>query len=235
MSSLSNNNVDPGNGTRSSLVARVHNQWTQEILSGRLGPDAPLPSEGGLALSLGVSRTVVREAMRTLREQGLIEMSQGRAARVKSVSAQATIASLDALLRRSDGTAASLVEVRRPLEGEAAALAAERASREQIEEMLNAIQAMDRAVGLEQQVDADLNFHYCLARAAGNPAFYLLLETLAGLMRQTRRTTLSKTGVDAANSAHRAVLAAIVRRDPVAARAEMLDHLDHAWRDLDPA
>ena len=125
-----------------------------------------------------------------------------------------------------------LIEVRRPLEAEIASLAAKRAKPPQIKAMQEAIDAMTSTSNLEEQVEADVLFHSLLADACGNPLFPMLLKTLAGAMRISRRETLAQTGAKRAMPGHRAVLAAVRNGDSQAARAAMLEHLGMAEEDL---
>ncbi len=187
--------------------------------------DDELPSEAELGERLGVSRTVLREALKHLQAQGLVVLSQGKRARVRPADAQASIESLDVLLRRSEGSLLHLLEVRRPLEAEIVEIAARRATPEALLEAEAAIDEQEQAPTLEAKIDADLRFHRALAKATGNPVFVLLLDTLAGLMRASRQKSLGKYGNRIPVEHHRAILAAIRRRDPAGARAALLAHL----------
>ncbi len=217
---------------RPDMVSEVLRQLSDQIMSGAFGPGGVLPPEGALAETFGVSRTVVREAMRILRAQGLVEVSQGKLPRVKPADPEAATASLALLLRRSAGTLLDLVEARRPLESEIALLAAERAKPEHWERLSAAIDRLTVARTLDERVEADVQFHRTLGEATGNPVFCLMLETIAGLLRESRRQTLSQSGTEIAAQGHRAVLEAVRRRDGVAAKAAMLEHLNLAERDL---
>ncbi len=214
------------------MVATVLDRLTEHIVKGDFDVTGLLPSEGELAVSFGVSRTVVREAMRSLRAQGLVEASQGRPARVKPPDAKATVASLKLLLRRNKATLLHLVEVRQPVEGEIAALAAERANDEHLRQLERAVYDLAAASELAARIEADVRFHRVLGEATGNPVFVLLLETLAEFMRESRQSTLVYSGVERALAGHRAVLAAVRSRDAVQARAAMQEHLRLAARDL---
>jgi GntR family transcriptional regulator, transcriptional repressor for pyruvate dehydrogenase complex len=217
---------------RPDMVAEVLKHLSQQIMAGQFGPDGELPPEGTLAVDFAVSRTVIREAMRTLRAQGLVEVSQGKPPRVKPPGPEAAIASLELMLRRSQGTLLHLIEARRPLESEIAALASQRATPDHVERLAAAIDALVAARSREARVEADVQFHRILADATGNPVFVLLLETVSGLLRESRRRTLAESGVEIALEGHRAVLTAVRRHDAVAARAAMLAHLQLAERDL---
>ncbi|MDX1944173.1 MAG: FCD domain-containing protein [Pirellulaceae bacterium] len=215
-----------------NLVDEVVGRLKAHIVSGQLAAEAPLPSEGRLAESFRVSRTVVREAMRILRTQGLVEITQGRRPRVKRADPQATIESLDALLSRSTGSLAHLTEARRPLEIEIAGLAAERATAEQLESLAGANRELAAATSLEQAVIGDVRFHRLLAEATGNPIFVLVLETIAQLLLESRRRTIAASGQALALEEHQKILATIVARDALAARAAMAQHMRLIERDL---
>ncbi len=214
------------------MVVTVLGHLTERIVNGEFDASGILPSEGDLATSFDVSRTVIREAIRSLRAQGLVEVSQGRAPRVKPPDSQATVASLRLLLRRNKATLLHLVEVRQPMEGEIAALAAERANHEHLRQLERAVLDLAAASPLEVRIEADVRFHRILAEATGNPVFVLLLETLAEFMRESRQKTLAYSGVEQALAGHRAVLEAVRNHDPVKAREAMHEHLGTAARDL---
>ncbi len=99
--------------------------------------------------------------------------------------------------------------------------------------MERAVHDLAGAPELEDRIEADLRFHRVLAEATGNPVFVLLLETLAGLLRESRRKTLAYSGVESALQWHRAVFQAVRARDPNKAREAMQQHLRSAARDLD--
>ena len=214
------------------MVDEVLRRLSEQIMTGAFDAQGLLPPEGALAESFGVSRTVIREAMRTLRAQGLVEVSQGKLPRVKPADAEAAIASLGLLLRRSDGTLLHLIEARRPLESEIALLAAERSRPEDIAKLQETIEQLSSAATLDERVEADVRFHRILAESAGNPVFCLMLETIAGLLYESRRQTIAQSGIKVAAEGHRAVLDAVRRRDGAAAKDAMLDHLRLAERDL---
>lgn len=217
---------------RPDRVSEVLEQLSDQITAGAFGQDGTLPAEGALAETFRVSRTVVREAMRMLRAQGLVEVSQGKPPRVKPADPQATIASLTLLLRRSEGTLLHLVEARRPLESEIALLAAERAGPDDFDRLQETIDRLTTVGTLDERVQADVEFHRILAETSANPVFCLLLETISGLLCESRRRTLTQSGSEIAAAGHRAVLAALRRRDGAAAKSAMLEHLKLAERDL---
>jgi GntR family transcriptional repressor for pyruvate dehydrogenase complex len=213
---------------RRNLVEELTERLRKEILTGSYSSVQTLPTEGRLCEVFGVSRTVVREAIRGLQAQGLIEVSQGRPARVKPVDPQSVIETLQTFLHRGNHLLLDLVEVRRPLESGIAALAAARITPEQIAMLRQSIDEMAAAKSLNGRVAADERFHDILADATGNRVFRMILAVLVDMIRQSRRRTISKAGLDVAVAGHRAVLAALEKRDPEMARHAMLEHLNLA-------
>jgi GntR family transcriptional repressor for pyruvate dehydrogenase complex len=217
---------------RLNLVREVVNRIRTQILAGEYGPEDLLPPEGRLGESLGVSRTVVREAMRILGAQGLVEVSQGKRPRVRPADPQTVLDTFGTYLQRGDHTLLDLIEIRLPLETEMVALAAQRATAAQIAAMAQTINEMASAKNLQRRVEADARFHELLAESTGNPLFSLLLTTVSEAMRRSRSETLSRTGTDRALRGHRAILAAIRKQDAGAGRKAMAEHLRMAEEDL---
>lgn len=210
------------------LVAQVIAHLRQRIVAGSYAAGMSLPSEGSLAESLAVSRTVIREAMRSLRSQGLIVMSQGARPRVASVDSRPTAEALTLLLQRSQTTLFQLTEVRCPLESAIARHAAARAKASQIAALETSVDDLRRAKTLNARVAADIRFHELLAEATGNPVFTVLLQTLGRLLVASRKRTIRTSGPQPAIAGHTAILAAVARHDPPAAEAAMLEHLSWA-------
>jgi len=217
------------------LVKEIVQQLRERILSGQFGQDGELPTEAQLGTTFGVSRTVAREAMRTLRAQGLVEVSRGRRPRVCPVDPQVAIDSLQAMLVRSSASVHHLFEIRRPLELEIATLAAKRATADDIAALQAAIDEQLEAKSLKKQMDCDRRFHELLANSTGNSLFQMLLSTIAPLLNASRRTTLSRVGAGRAIEGHVAILKAIRERSPDEAREAMATHLAMAEEDLGSA
>jgi DNA-binding FadR family transcriptional regulator len=218
---------------RPDLVSCVTSELQQRIIAGEFASGEPLAPEAELADLFKVSRTVIREAMRNLRSLGLVEVSQGRRPRVRPVDAQATISALGAMLRRSGGSLGSLLEVRRALEGEAAALAAQRATTADTDQLDETIVEMENARDDEERlVAADVAFHRGLSRATGNPIFLTILDTLVGLMQEFMRKTYPAFGPRHAIVDHRRILDAVRHRDGEAARKALENHMQVAAKYL---
>lgn len=211
-----------------SLPVQVARGVAQRILAGRYPPGETIPIESALAAEFGVSRSVLREAVKLLAAKGLLDT---RPKRGTVVRAEADWSHLDPELltwRAELGVGADfarhLAEVRRLFESEAAALAARRASPEQRLRIDAAVQAMETAAGLDAQVAADLAFHRAVLEAAGNP----LLLSLGGAVWGALAQSFAVGGRDqtrwlATLPRHRRVAEAITAGEPEAARVAMLD------------
>ena len=215
-----------------SLLRQVTDRLRVFILAHSRQNQGTLPSQGELTKMLGVSRTVLREAMKLLEAQGLVTISQGKRPQVRPAGPQAAIESLDALLQRTDGSLLQLVEVRRPLEGEIAALAAGRIDDLHLARAESAVHDLKNAKTLDEQVAADVRFHRILAEATGNPVFVVLLDTIGGLLRASRVRTIGTFGARAAVEGHKEILEALRRRNPKAAREAMLRHFQWNERQI---
>jgi len=227
--------------TRVPLSAQVAERLLGEILDGSYSPGSSLPSEVALVSRFGVSRVVIREAIRALEARGLVEASQGKRPVVLGLTSSMPNDFFGMVLRADDRAIFELVEVRRTLEVANARMAAERATEGDIRRMQEAIDEMsanrDHLVAYDA---ADVAFHERLAAASGNRFHRLLIEALGDLLRASREESRRGhviRGLAAAQSieVHQRILGAIGRRDARAAAREMEDHLSSALSDLQAA
>ncbi|MGE3807458.1 MAG: FadR/GntR family transcriptional regulator [Gemmataceae bacterium] len=216
-----------------NLVERTVEAMRSQILSGKFAAGAELPSQSEMCDSLKVSRSVIREAMQILQAQGLIQVSQGRRPRVLPAGARAVAESLSTLVQRAKVSFLQLVEIRRPLEAEAAALAATRATPELIAKLTKAVDDLKDAKDIEAQIEADVRFHCLLAEATGNPMFGAILDVFGPLLHESRRQTLQQSGVVVAHGYHRRILKAVEKGDAETARREMLEHMQRTRKDIE--
>ena len=214
-------------GPPKNRTAEVVERLATEIGRGRLAPGARLPTEQEMMAALGVSRTVVREAVAALRAQGLVTTRQGLGAFVAS-DPQRRPFRIDPDGLRSLEAVIDLMELRMAVEIETAGLAAERATAKQLREIGQTLAAMDRAITRgESAVDEDYRFHRAIAEATGNTQFPRFLEYLGRFIipRQTIRVSGGRAYLDAFQLEHRAIHDAIRKHDSAAARAAMRRHL----------
>jgi GntR family transcriptional repressor for pyruvate dehydrogenase complex len=208
-----------------------------QVESGRLKPGDRLPSEAQLAETHGVSRTVVREAVHQLKSRGLLRSRQGSGVYVAPPPLNQSLAFDPSVLESVDAVV-HVVEVRRVLEAEIAALAAERASNLQITAMRKALTAIDMAAasGLDG-VSEDLAFHRTIALSTGNPQLVLMMGFFEQYLREAMRITRGNEArrqdfMDAVRLEHRAIVDAIAAHDPDLARRRASEHLVHGEQRL---
>ena len=222
------------------LSDRLAARLGQQIESGELVPGDRLPTEQALAQAHGVSRTVVREAVHQLRSRGMLRSRQGSGVFVAPAPLHRPLA-FDAGLLESMDAVVQVREVRRALEGEIAALAAERATRRQVAALRAALRDIDLAEAAGGDgVDEDLGFHRAMAKATGNPQFVRLLEFLEQYLHDAMRVTRGNDArradfMEAVRAEHGAIVEAIAAGDPRAARRRALEHMNHGERRLQAA
>jgi GntR family transcriptional repressor for pyruvate dehydrogenase complex len=197
------------------------------VTSGRLKPGDRLPSERELSQALSVSRSSVREAVRAMESLGLIQARAGEGTFVASPSGSRGNDPIIASLHQDWSTQHKLFEVRRVIEPDLAALAARRATAEQIEKLRTTLNEQEAEIlrggtGVKQ----DSTFHFLMAEATGNEALVRIVDSLMDLLLKTREESLHH-GERRAQSLrqHRTILAAIEARDPRAAERLMRDHI----------
>jgi DNA-binding FadR family transcriptional regulator len=213
-----------------SHTAHVVREIGMGIVSGAYPQNSILPGDAELMERFGVSRTVLREALRTLSGKGLVQAKARIGTRVRD-KASWNLFDPDVLVwhARSGFDPAFLEylsEMRMALEPEAAALASKRRTPLQLQHMYGWAEKMGAdGVSPAEFVDADLNFHLSVAAAAGNP-FLRSISTLieVALVQLLTISSPIEEPVRHARSVakHRAIADAIARRDPEAARAAMV-------------
>ncbi|WP_431126493.1 FadR/GntR family transcriptional regulator [Variovorax paradoxus] len=221
------------------LADQVADALAAEVRSGRLSEGDRLPTEAALAEQFGVSRTVVREAVSRLKSLGLLDSRQGSGVYVRPAGVEPLrfemphVASREAVIQ--------MVELRRALEAEVAALAAERRTPEDVQRIREAIEALHAAVSAGGNgADEDVRFHRAIAEAARNPF-------LIGTLQYLRQFLHGATRVTRANEARRAdfarevaqehaqIVEAIEAGDPLRAREAAKSHMDNAIRRIEQA
>jgi GntR family transcriptional repressor for pyruvate dehydrogenase complex len=211
------------------VAARLLDQIRDRLLT----PGDVLPPERELVRSYGVGRSSVREALRMLESQGLIE-SRGDGAFAVSNLRNPFNQSLDLLLRIDQASYANLFEVRRILEGEAAALAASRRKAAHLRAMESVVSDMDDALSSEQRfIAADLAFHMAVAEASGNPVLVHLMHAIRELLQRSLSSSYHIPGSpERAIEMHRLILEAVAERRPEDARQRMQEHVARVERDI---
>lgn len=219
------------------LYEQIVKQITNLIREGTLNPGDQLPAERELAQQFGVSRTAVREAVKALRQKGLVAIHPGRGTYITDVFDTATGVvrdSLEMMVQTGLNTGLDdLLQVRLLLEPGIAALAAEKATEKEIETMQQLILKMDLAIhDQEAFVEADLEFHLQLAKASRNSLIPILIDPVIDLLREQRMRIFEvRGGAERGQFHHRKIFEAVKHRNPEAARLAMAAHLDQVVAD----
>jgi GntR family transcriptional regulator, transcriptional repressor for pyruvate dehydrogenase complex len=212
---------------RSKVYEEVAKQIERLILT-KLQPGDKLPSERELAEMLAVSRSSIRDAIRSLELLGMVEPRQGAGTVVREISADSVVNPLATLLTRQRQSVTELLDFRKMLEPPLAARAATHASAEEVAEMEEILRRQEEKLrGGEVPVEEDTEFHYSIAMAAENSVVLKVLDVLMDLLRETRERSLQVEGRPQKSLAgHRRILSAIKRRDAAAAEAAMRRHIE---------
>ena len=210
-------------GRGQTLARETGLRIAADIAAGRIAPGARLPTEQALMEAMGVSRTVIREAVAALRAEGLVDTRQGIGSFVVAASSQAPF-------RLAPEDTAQVMELRVAVETEAAGLAAERATAAQKRAIGRALIAIDQAAARgHPAVEEDFAFHAAITEATGNPQFRRFLDFLGHIIIPRASFRLRARGsrayLMAFQDEHRAIAAAIQAGGSDEARAAMRAHL----------
>lgn len=216
-------------------TSEVIDRISGEIASGRLKPGERLPTEAEMMSAMGVSRTVVREAVAALKANGLVITRQGAGAFVAPDHARIPFR-IDPDGLASIADVIGVMELRLAVEVEAAALAAERATEPAIEAIENTLAGVDRAIRRgDTAISEDFAFHIAIAEATANPHYAEFLRFIGRhiIPRQSVRATVTSGERQTAylkkiQNEHRQIAAAIRARDAAAARRAMRSHLGNS-------
>ncbi len=221
------------------LADRVADALAEEVRSGRLSAGERLPTETALAEQFGVSRTVVREAVSRLKSLGLVDSRQGSGVYVREAAVEPL--RFEVPLTAGREAVIQMVELRRALEAEVAALAAQRRTKADLQRIRQAIRALQAAVAAGGNgADEDLQFHRAIAEAARNPFLLGTLQYLRQFLRGATRVTRANEArrADFAREVaqeHARIVEAIEAGDARRARAAAKAHMDNAIRRIERA
>lgn len=217
-----------------NLTDRITEMLIDEITGGQYQPGEVLPPEQIIADRLGVSRTVLREAVSRLKADGIVTSKQGRGLTVM-LNTRPSVLRIQAAEEGNVEQILRIVELRRGFEIEAAALAAQRRDQEDLDAMRNALDTMAAALtsgDVLTGVDADLNFHRAIARATRNEHYLNFFDFLSVLLKRNLQVSRSRSAKTAergimAQQEHEAIYQAIALGDSEAARQHARNHIEN--------
>jgi GntR family transcriptional regulator, transcriptional repressor for pyruvate dehydrogenase complex len=212
---------------RNKVYEDVARQIERLILK-KLKPGDKLPSERELSEVLGVSRSSIRDAIRSLELIGMVEPRQGAGTIVKEVTADAVVNPLANALKLKEDLVGELLDFRRMLEPPLAARAATHATADDIAEMEEILNRQEEKLRRgETTIPEDTSFHYAIALASGNSVVLKVLDIIMDMLRDSRERSLQVEGRPQKSLVgHRRILAAIKRHDAEAAKDAMRRHIE---------
>ena len=209
------------------LYEDIVQQFTSMIRQGTLKPGERLPSERVLAEQLQVSRSSVREAIRSLELQGLVISKRGSGTFINTENLEAVVALIASTLSSGTSALKDIFEMRHVLEPQIAALAAQRANQQEIEELEEILESQADAIDAGGTgVDADTAFHFSLASATQNLALVKVVSAVEDILHRSRDQSLQEPGRPQRSlDSHRQILQMIRAGDSEGARRAMEYHL----------
>jgi DNA-binding FadR family transcriptional regulator len=206
----------------------------REILSGKLAPGVRLPTESELCDTLNVSRSVVRDAVRTLTARGLVEVRQGRGTTVAQPSDEAFGIALVGLLSRSGLTMGEVVQARAAVEISLARIAATTGTSDDWDTLDTTFKQFADAVTRRNDDtarDAHLGFHKAILAAVHQPALELMLKPITEIILVSSNASLVRSSPDDWElDVHAPIITALRAGDPDAAERAMRTHFEVSTR-----
>ena len=215
--------------TRQVVSQSVATRIVDLITRGALLPGQKLPAERELASSLQVSRPSLREALRGLALLGVVDIRQGSGMRISQLKPEDLLGPLSFFILLDKSNLLSLFEARIFIEGGLTALAAERATAEEVAVLGELVERATRSIDEpEEFLEADVQFHQVIAKASGNPLLQRIGDSLRVLGRASREITVNLPRVrQQSHFDHIEILQCVQRRDGEAAGRAMRTHLEH--------
>lgn len=217
-----------------TLDSAVIDALAAYVEEARIGLGDKLPSERTLCDRLQVSRPTVREALKRWEALGIVEMRKGSGVYLRKAVGR-NIVHVPLVLSRSSKVKDLLhgLQVRRALEGEAAAICASSASADRIAMIEKALDRMEAAHAIGNSSEEDWEYHQSIIEATGNPLFIQIVQSMRDLVHQFWENPLQLPNFGKASFPfHRTMFDAIARRDPQAARAEALKIIDSTGEEI---
>lgn len=227
---------------RRNLCGQVLHDLGLQIATGKVQPGDSIPQESLLCEQMGVSRTVIREAIKSLAAKGLVESRAKRGTIVRPSNdwnhLDAEVIHWQAVSDQSGQSLLQLTEFRQTMEPAAAAMAAERASEEQLQQIVAAFNDMKESAPTDPEafLAADIQFHTAILHATGNRYFAPVANAISASLEASIRVTNSKSADNVSSiPAHQLVMQAICDRNPTLARETMTSMLSDAQQRIEKA
>ena len=212
--------------SRTDLVV---DKIANSIINGELSDGELLPPENQLCEIFGVSRSILREAIRALVSKGLVEVKQGYGTFVRLPKIEVPEEAVRNYLMTNPFSLLQLMEVRTPIEVEVARLAAERREEKHLDSMEKSFQIMSTdSNSVEEYANADEAFHKAIIDASGNPLFGIMIHSIMGNLHISRQLAIRHFGIEVVIQEHGSVFEAIKNQQPSIAATKMKEHMEGA-------
>lgn len=213
------------------VYEQVIEQVRNMIIDGTLKKGDKLPTERDLAAQLNVSRTSVREALRALEVIGLVESRQGEGNFIRENFQDSLFEPLSMMFLLEESKPKDILELRRIVEVETAALSAQKITNEDIISIMGLVAKMKNTLNEDTNAELDKEFHYKIAKSSGNLLVVSILNVISTLMdsfiKDARGIILSnKDNFQKLNKQHEDIFNALSSHDPNAASSSMRRHFD---------
>ena len=221
--------------SRGSLYEEISGILREAILSGQYRPGDLLPSEAELTGQFGVSRNVVREAIRLLQSRGFLEIRRGKngGAYVSEFNPTTISENFSDLIRVGYVTIEHLTRARTYLEPEILRLAAQNATPEDIQDMGTLLDEYEKTSDKDKRRKLNCAFHRRIGEACGNPLFSILMDSIMDFTERFIQTINPTLDIVHRQGEHREIYEAIKAHDPEKAPALAIKHWAHLSQEME--
>jgi GntR family transcriptional repressor for pyruvate dehydrogenase complex len=213
-----------------TVSEKIVEQIKEMLLSGNLNKGDKLPSERQLAETLQVSRSSVREALKELEMMGLIEVKQGEGNFIKENFEDILFEPFSTIFLIKESNEKEILELRNIIEKGTVSLAAERITKEELEDLRNILDAAEKSNSEEELAELDIIFHYKISQASKNFLLQSILNAVSSLIetsiKDIRKNILIKEEhKEIIKKQHLNIYNALEKNDPKAAEIAMANHI----------
>ena len=218
---------------KANLYEQIADSLEQAIVHSEIKAEK-LPSEQELSSRFKVSRTVIREALKVLKERGLIDLRNGGGSYISRPNIDNISSVLNRIITMDNISNDDLHNTRLILETAAARLAAIHIKKAEVNHLEFILEQMlDTTLPLEQRINYDVDFHISIARSSRNVLVGMFVEVMTVLLREYMIKGISGSlGMKRTSAQHRNILEAIKSRDPLAAETAIQEHLSASRKNV---
>ena len=216
------------NVSKQSIPDSVAMQIQKLIAKKQLKAGDKLPSQRDLAEQLGVGRPAIREALNRLEAMGIVKIRHGKSSTIEKVDLNTIMGNLGSMLQLAPADVLQLLEAKEIIESKCTELAAERATEEDLAQMKDFLDSMERDKdNPSAHAEADFLFHFTIVKAAGNPFIVEIMKVLSKMIQKAIEETAFEDDLEGRERAmrfHRALYRSICRKEKTKAAQVLQRH-----------